>query len=442
MNSNALNILVVDDKREAGLQIVDALWEGGFSVQFEQYDPKRLMRLKKQAARMRGVRIVFMDINLIGGAMGSDGQNFGAIQVCLQTLLAKDNGPYLLITWSSHDDYADRLFAFLNERLPIEYRPISTKRLSKTDFSGKNKTKLPVAVKQILSNLGIAGCLIDWESLVREASSATLNTVSKLASDLPDHVNHSNREQKLGAVIRAFSEAEAADHLTNESAFPALSTVLIQVLNDEVTSILPKSLATHGVAIMAMGKIQSPEWGSRVHRALHIEYGGIKRMHAPGDVFAFPAYAKIKRGGLPKLKLDVFLAEQFFDLKKWQNMAQTDKDPIINDSRLILAEITPPCDHATLKKLLWHRYVLGVELGPAAIKSLIKADYLLRLPKFVSMENKAFTLVLNSRATVTIPPDSANELGARLYRLRSQLFADVIRWVSAQQARLGYVTIS
>src|SRR5471030_3107101 len=129
MNSNSLNILVVDDKREAGLQIVDALWEGGFSVQFEQYDPKRLIRLKKQGVSMRGVRVVFMDINLIGGAMGSDGQNFAAIQTCLQTLLAHDNGPYLLITWSSHDDYADRLFVFLNERLPGEYRPISTKRL-------------------------------------------------------------------------------------------------------------------------------------------------------------------------------------------------------------------------------------------------------------------------------------------------------------------------
>lgn len=441
MNLNSLNILVVDDKREAGQQIVDALWDGGFSVQFSQYDPQRLMKIsKKKDAGMRGVRIVFMDINLIGGAMGSDGQNFSAIQTTLQTLLAKDNGPYVLITWSTHDDYADRLFSFLYERLPVEYQPVLTKRMSKTDYAGRSSRKLPGAVNKILSDLGVAGSLIGWESLIRQAGVSTLDTVLRLADGLPTDASHDNREKKLGAVIRSFSEAEAADHLDEETAFPALSSVLVQVLHDEVTSIIPHQSVAHGQKIVGMGKANAPDWGAKIHKALHVEYGKGKKIHAPGEVFAFPSYGKAKRAGLPKIKLEDFLAPQFLS-EKWNKLSSADKQKVVDDSKLILLEITPPCDHATIKKLVWHRYVLGVQVGAEAAKYLTKADYLMRLPSFVAPEGSLCTVILNSRATVSVPPNVANELGTRLFRFRAQLLSDVIRWVSSQQARLGFVSV-
>lgn len=442
MNLATPNILVVDDKEDAGLKIVRALWEGGFAPRFIRYDGRILKKITREKSAMRGIRVVFMDINLISGAMGADAQNFSAIQHVLETVLSEDNGPYLLVTWSSHDDYADRLFQHLDNRLALNRRPIATKRLSKTDFEGKNATRLPAEVKRILSEVGFAGCLIGWESLIRDAGIATVNRINKLAFSLPDE-GYRDRNQKLGAIIRSFAEAEAADHINLDSAFPALASVLAHVLHDDAFS-MTKPLATHhGPSIMEMARTTDSGTRAKIHQALHVEYGGLNnRGPAPGDVFVYPVKNKTKRGGLPILDFSDFIPEQFFELSKWSKLDEEAKKPIIAATRIILVEITPPCDHANLKKLVWHRYVLGIESNQLAASYLKKkADYLHQLPSFSSPSGDELTIILNSRATASVPPAEANALGKRLYRLRAQMLSEIIRWVSGQQARLGYIQL-
>lgn len=444
MNPGAPQILIVDDKEEAGLSIVKALWDGGLAAHFFSYDPARLVRVKRQKRSMRGIRIVFMDINLIGGAMGSEQQNFTVVQTVLQTLLAADNGPYILITWSSHDDYADRLFQFLLDRLPINLKPALTKRLSKDEFIGAKVNKLPSAVNTLLSNLGFAGCLIGWEGVVKDATVSATFTIAKLADTLADDANHPSRDAKLGAVIRALAKAEAEEHLDNQSAFPALSTVLSQIMFDGVSARAIKASSTFGPHIMMAVDVTHPEdWSFDVHRALHFEHDTPHQMHAPGDVYLFPGPRKQERAGLPVLQAKTFLTSQFFDQNKWKKLSGADQAAAMKDSRLIMTEITPPCDHARpSSKLVWHRYVIGAEFGSIASKYLKgKSDYLMQLPTFKTENGKTKIVVLNSRVTASVTPKDAFVLGKRLYRLRPQLLSDLIRWVSGQHARLGYVEL-
>jgi hypothetical protein len=293
-----------------------------------------------------------------------------------------------------------------------------------------------------LSDIGFSGCLVGWESLVRDAGVTTLNKISRLALDLPDR-EYPDKNQKLGAIIRSFAEAEAADHLDAESAFPALASVLSQVLHDDAFS-LTKTLADlHGPSIMTMSRTTDAATRARINQALHIEYGGIKkRSPAPGDVFAFPLKSKRQRGGLPPLELEKFVPEQFFDSNKWKARTDEQRKTVLEGVRLILVEITPPCDHANLKKLVWHRYVLGVELNSEAAACLNKkADYLKHLPVFAESTGATLTISLNSRATASVPPGDIAAIGKRLYRLRTQLLSDIIRWVSGQQSRLGYLEL-
>lgn len=436
------SILVVDDKDDAGLQIIKALWDGGFSARFIQYDGRILKRIKREKSAARGVRVVFMDINLISGAMGADAQNFSAIQGTLETILNADNGPYLLVTWSSHDDYAERLFTYLNLRLELSRRPVATRRLSKTDFEGSKSVRLPNEVKRILSDIGFAGCLMAWESLVRDASVATLSKISGLAGNLPDHADYPDQDRKLGAIIRSFAQAEAADHIDSESAFPALASVLSEVLYDEAFALTESLSPHHGPSIMTMAGLSNEATRIQINQALHVEYGGVRnRTPAPGDVFVFPTKGKRNRGGLPILDFDEFVPDQFFEPGKWKNCSAEQRSALLAGSRLILVEITPPCDHASRKKLVWHRYVLGVEVNDVAAKYLKKADYLKTLPTFSGNQGTAITISLNSRATASVQPSAIDQIGRRLYRLRSALLSEVIRWVSGQQSRLGYLEL-
>ncbi len=446
MSPGAPQILIVDDKEQAGLDIAKALWDGDLAAHYFHYDPERLIQMQQRGRSMRGIRIVFMDINLIGGAMGSEQQNFTAVQTVLQTLLAEDNGPYVLISWSSHDDYADRLFAFLAERLPPTLRPTLTKRLAKSEFAGASGKNISAAVKGLLNDLGFAGCLIGWEGVVKDATVSAIHAVARLADTLTDHEVHSDRNTKLGAVIRALATAEAEENLTEQSAFPALSSVLSHIMFDGLSSAAARVPAALGKSIMtAAGSTQPKDWKFDVHRALHFGLDPQRYvMHAPGDVFIFPGIRKRKRAGLPILKPDAFVPNQFFEADKWRKLPPDARKTVLGDARLVMAEITPPCDHAhPATKLVWHRYVVGGEFGPDASKYLKKkGDHLMWLPAFKTKDGKTKTVVLNSRVTASVDPKETGVLGKRLYRLRPQLLSDIIRWVSGQHARLGYVSLS
>src|SRR5688572_9257987 len=117
-----------------GLDVARALWSIGLPVYFFHFTQEKL---QAYANRISGVRLVFMDINLVGGAFGDGGSAFAAVEQTLRTVLAEDNGPYILATWSAHDDAADRLFAQLRQRLPPALIPVKFVRIQKDNFIGE-----------------------------------------------------------------------------------------------------------------------------------------------------------------------------------------------------------------------------------------------------------------------------------------------------------------
>ena len=103
-------ILIIDDKESDGVKIAKAIWNSKYAVRFIRYDPKLLMKTGKE--RLRGVRLVFMDIDLIGdGVPGTGSKTFSAVQKALEYCLDERNGPYILITWSTFDAQRKHCFS-------------------------------------------------------------------------------------------------------------------------------------------------------------------------------------------------------------------------------------------------------------------------------------------------------------------------------------------
>jgi hypothetical protein len=169
--------------------------------------------------------------------------------------------------------------------------------------------------------------------------------------------------------------------------------------------------------------------------------------HSPGDVYPYPEHSTRSKRPLPNVEHDKFLIENFVeaDFAKGKADADEQKYNLVKDWRLVLVEVTPPCDHAQAKQV-WHRYVVGAEMSEessntrSAISS--KAHYLMKLPAVrLTSEEKPQVLILNSRLVVSIPPKEAAKVKKRKYRLRGQLLGDVIGWLSRQQSRIGYVLV-
>ena len=72
-------ILIVDDKEDDGIIIAKSIWDSGYAVRFIKYDPASFLAEGEQ--NLQGVRVIFMDIDLIGdGTFGSGSKNNSAVQ--------------------------------------------------------------------------------------------------------------------------------------------------------------------------------------------------------------------------------------------------------------------------------------------------------------------------------------------------------------------------
>jgi len=428
-------ILVVDDMEQEGLDVARALWAIGLPVMFFHFTQARLEAHTNRAA---GVRLVFMDINLLGGAFGDGGPAFAAVEQSLRTLLAENNGPYILATWSAHDDEAERLFAQLKERLPAVLVPVKSVRIEKEHFVGEaNTAALQVRVQALLEDAGNAKVLIEWERILCRAAGDTVNEVLSLARA----ANAENPNAELGKVLRALAHAEASKHLTDQNAFRAAGTVLNQVLSDVVERAPGLNDAACNTLVFNAAPAGDLAWKYRLNRFLLVERTPGAARHAPGDVFLYPSDQVQAEGIGHAVNRDQFITEHFVQENKRNQLVEGAAGARkVDHWKLILIEISPPCDYS-LDKVVWHRYAVGVEL-PLADRKLLESG-LRRVDAFCMKDGTTpLQIAVDARLILTLPPDKIARLGERLYRVRERVATDLNGWIAAQHARQGYVSVN
>ena len=441
MKVGSPRLLVIDDREDEGIKISKALWAAGLAARFFQYDERALMRAARR--KLSGVRVIFMDINLLGGPMGNEQTSFAAVQQSILSLLHDDNGPYLLVTWSSHDDYAARLFDHLGQRLPEHLKPAATARLDKADFQGRRGARLKGAVEERLAGADFFALLWAWESTVFESTAYVASLVTKLALEVGV-----DRKAAVGTVLKALALADAGKQLSAKNAVRSYSSVLNHILMDCTEARRPHK-ADPAVVAKLIDLPDGPKralWKRRTNRMINIDEVAHPDAHAPGDVFPYPAHGARSRKPLPNIEHAGFILENFIsaDFAKGKADAVAQKAALAANWKLILVETTPPCDHAQAKPG-WHRYAVGVEIPEADLgkgNAVKQAHNLMTLPPIqLSGDAHAIVIVLNSRLTVSLTPKDTRRVGDRKYRLRTQLLGDVIGWISRQQSRVGYLSL-
>lgn len=234
MPLNVPRILVIDDNEEDGIKVAKSVWNSKYAIRFIRYDQEDLIKAGKE--KMRGVRIIFMDMDLIGDRiLGSGSKNFSVVQQVLQYCLDERNGPYVLITWSTFDQYAQELFQHLNERMPISLRPSLCKQLNKEEYTDGDG-KLTKKIKEFMLELEAIGCLIIWETCLQYSACETLCELINIA--LRSGIE--NTKDALRSVLYSLARAEAEQNLNDNNAVKHLYSVLSQILYDNLADIRPE----------------------------------------------------------------------------------------------------------------------------------------------------------------------------------------------------------
>ncbi len=466
-------VLVVDDKPEDGEAIVRRLWSLQIPCFFLHYDPSVIEELKPEK-RFDGIRVIFQDIALVSSDFpGHD--DFSAAASGIDRILTDNNGPWLLVAWSTWGDdpdqgdkYAKDLFNFLQTRLPegkrpyhftvIDKQPYVANRehgevKSEADFSEDDKDALTQSVSAALSSVEVLNALILWESNVKKSSSRMVNELWQMV----EGQDIQEMDKGLGGLLFKLAQAQDGERLskTDDISSP-LYQILSNLLLDKVSHIETDKLVVNE-------KSNSNICPDPINTMLHWDNTNKGENH-PGTVYLWPLNEEIDFGNLnievDKLKdfvIDSFVAN---DLNK--RKAALEDQKFDDHAKLVIMDITAACDFAN-NKTAWKRMIVGVQCYDQASihfytggkkKAKLAGDYLKDTPKFTD-DSGTFRFIFNSRLVFSIrnsdtsqievvdgePSEEHSDKMKLVGRLREQILQEVIFWSGSMAARPGIVSL-
>lgn len=461
-------LLVVDDNVEHGNLITKALWEAHIPVHFFEFSEKKLISLSNNNIKHKGIRAILMDINLLGDGAASKNDYSAALNV-IKTLIDENNGPWVLITWSTYDDRTQELFDYLVERLPDKLKPVAKQALPKEDYinageknkGGRRIKPLPVYVKNLLSNLPAFDMLRKWESDVGGCMSEVVSAVSEVAAvgDISDY------NGQLTFLLETLAIGEAGTEANENQLTPALQNILSDMLKDrlDVSGDFSRWINNKGSKIT--DKKVHALWVRRINTMLNLTWKTKFNICYPGNIFKYPGNRVAIRMPLftPASKKKLIL-DQFFNEKNvnGSNKSETEekkkveKEKFIKSTELMMLDITPPCDHSN-KKAVLRKFItilkVPVEYNQKPfIKYLAKGDYLSLTPEFIDLdldilsdeeiENKGFFFMINARLIFSAKESEITGLNRHYKgRIKEKLLSDLSGWIGRHMSRSGYSSI-
>lgn len=443
---NVGKILVIDDNPEDGEAISKAVWQNGWPVLFVHFNPATIQSYGKY----HGVRAVFLDIDLLGsGSPGSEANLFATAVSVLSKLLDDENGPYSLITWSTYDDKAERLYAHLQERLPLPIRPVSLDRMDKAIFHGEKDyyiSKIKEAIERTVERHCAIRRLVQWEGVVQSCSSEVVANLANMArgasSDFDNVV-----QWLLWKMAKAKSGKWMQDDLDGQD-FSLMSTLL----SDRLGYIKPDAFCVDEDCFNAMDTGELTPLISQINSFLHIDFSP-SGQSMPGAVFKYPVGSSELT--IPRITDPGSCIRGHF-LNFENGVGKQTKKEISCDCELMVMDIIPPCDHSQ-KKTQWRRFmaVCRIPLKHAELINAVDhkenkrmdryAENLWKSPVF-SSDGQEFVLAFNANLQGTIVEPSRNDwskvLGERKFRIREQMLRDVIGWMGRHITRSGHVALA
>ena len=439
--------VAVDDNFDHLQAIMAAFQQLGSPCLGLRYHPDR--RLDK--SHFRGVRLLFLDLNLITGAdLGDQKQNFANIAGILEDNISFAGGPFILFIWTEHDTLVSGLTHYLNEpgALPAHARPLMIKGLSKGQFiytaTGEARAEgvetLRSEVEDAVSSSPQLAALTAWETDVLAAAGGTLSALNELVPD--DQQDTDQRAQALGDVLRRLASAAVGQPHVQTDPRAAINQALAPILADRITN-QEVAEGTAGIWNNALtsgaDRALDPIAAGSINRMLHLAVPRSETIHANdrGAVVAFP-----------ECWWDEDLLKEQFGVGIRRLLGGEFK--LGNKERekcgRVLVRVGAACDHAQdLPGSLV--YLLGVEIPSDVCRkkdntgtvrppaSEWSSPWLVTAPG-----NVPFRLHVNSRYSLHVSRNEAQKW-LPMYRLREQLLMQLISHANNYLARPGVLEL-
>lgn len=221
-------VVAVDDDPAELARITGSLRELGIGCIAYNYPTD----IPPEAFAFASVRVIFMDINLIGGtSSGNDPNVFAAPISLVDRIISPENGPYALITWSDTN-----LHSRLLQRIDVAHelaakQPFYSCGLSKAEYAG-DPEKLRSEVQKIFGGIPSFGALLDWERRVARAGDSVLADIYRHSQGFAGQSPAEKLDHMLSRLaVAAFGTTHADTH-----RFEAVNEALLQIMGDALNA--------------------------------------------------------------------------------------------------------------------------------------------------------------------------------------------------------------
>ena len=434
MLTESNRIIMVDDNEEDLLKLSNIFYSRGIGCKKFIYDSFYSNPLK-------GVRMLFLDINL--NQAQSEQQRNSTLQDAITRYIHKDNGPYILVLWTSNTEWIANFKTFVtrnhNEDF-IKHSPFYITNIDKTEFYNENNS-LDDKICSIFGESAVK-LIFEYENIM---SNVVDLTTSKLVDLIPkgnvweNNDTFNNNCQKVFSAIAVQTVGYALakqnpDYAIKEALIPLLSDAFRHsqhILWDTNIDVLENSTTQNDICFPDNFRVS--------------QLNNIFNIQSNGNITAET------RGALCPIILEpdekVFKDKFGYSVLEFCNLMI--KDVIqedVENIRLICVEYSAACDFCQSKERTY-KYLLGIAISSNLFntktnrgKSKLK-ESILRIRGTYDIQNQEKIILFNLNFSFTIPKSMIrNLIGKPLFCFQKEMMDMIGHAYASHHSRIGITT--
>lgn len=433
MLENLSKFLVVDNEQREIDKISEAFKKLNVPVYTLLYS-----QAKPPEKPYSGIRIAFFDIKLQDGN-DVDIQSITSFVNALKKCISIDNGPFVLIFWSSHTDKINAIKSHITSRIKENIpTPILIDCIDKI-VTGSEST-LKKEIERIISK-DIIKILFDYENKISLAAGKTLKKLFDVVSNEQDTWGNSiHFEENIDLVF---------SNIANETlGYDNAKMNPLSAIRDGLNPVLVNELNSIDLSGKWREKMKSLIESENKNKFKKIDSQHVCKLNSIYHFnFNIDTLTKKTRGVVIQVEMsDVEMISIYGrEMKQIRHailqlnskMPKGEKTRIKRNSKFVLLEISPSCDYAQDNPRNYS-YLLGI-LVPAFDKQyLIKSDSTIELPAF-SFKSEEHYLFFNSRYITTTTEVEPLFFKNILFRIKTELMDKITTQHSNYISRLGII---
>lgn len=247
-------------------------------------------------APVRGIRLLFLDVHLVSGHQ-QGAALYDTNATILRQVIASDNGPYVLVIWTTHKQERDALLAHISEHYPEIPQPLASLVMAKEEFkvgSGFAMHKVAERIAELLLEHPQANALLYWENAIDLACGDLIGKIGSFVPRAKMFVGESN--EKLERILTAIAQSAVGTTNVKSNELGAINDGLMPLLFDRLLHLPDKDgvltekwakAISKPSADVQLEKSEQIDLNSMYHIAL--DTSGAIKLGARGAVYDLPA---------------------------------------------------------------------------------------------------------------------------------------------------------